>query len=175
MVNSLYGGGAEKVLQTILGNIDYTKYDVTLYSMHRESISPEYYPESIHYKVVFDNYCGKYQIGKIIYQIKAKIKGKCFQWLPSSLFYRLFFHEKFDVEIAFIEGESTKIISGSTNKKSKKIAWVHIDLVANPWTEFLYKSNNDERNHYMHFDNICCVSNKVKEAFLKKFGEVKYE
>ena len=30
MTNTLYGGGAEKVLQTIVSNLDRSKYDVTL-------------------------------------------------------------------------------------------------------------------------------------------------
>ncbi len=175
MVNSLYGGGAEKVLQTLLKNIDYQKYDITLYSMHREILDPTCYPNSLHYRVVFDKKVGKTPISSLFYSVLEKIKGKVFQFLPSSLFYRMYIHGKYDVEIAFIEGESTKIIAGSSNKKSKKIAWVHIDLISNPWTSFLYKNDEDEKKHYMKFDQICCVSEKVKEAFLQKYGRTDYE
>jgi hypothetical protein len=73
------------------------------------------------------------------------------------------------VEVAFIEGESTKIIAGSPNKKSRKIAWVHVDLEANPWTDFLYKNKQDESSHYQKFDNIVCVSDGVKQAFARKY------
>ena len=170
MTNTLYGGGAEKVLQTILRNLDYKKYDVTLFSMHREELIEESYPKNIHYKVVFDRYKGGSSVGRCIFDFFGKIKGKLFQWLPSSLFYRLIIREKYDVEIAFIEGESTKIVAGSTNRESKKIAWVHIDLLANPWTAFLYKDSDDEKKHYMRFDRICCVSESVREAFVKKYG-----
>lgn len=163
MINSLYGGGAEKVLQTLLNNIDYEKYDVTLYSMHREKIDTSKYPKQVHYKVVFDDAKG------IISDFFAKVKGKIFLKCSSRVFYRLFIHEKFDVEIAFIEGESTKIISGSPNKKSKKIAWVHIDLLNNPWTDFLYRSVLDEKKQYQKYDKILCVSDSVKNAFLEKY------
>lgn len=139
MVNSLNGGGAEKVLQTLLSHLDYSKYDVTLYSMHRENIAEMDYPDWIHYKVVFDHYDAKNAVSLQIQNLAERIKGKLFTILPSKLFYSIFFHEKFDVEVAFIEGESTKIISGSTNKRSEKYAWVHIDLQQNPWTAFLYK------------------------------------
>lgn len=170
MTNSMYGGGAEKVLQTLLHNLDRTKYDVTVYSMHDEQIRPEYYPTDVTYKAVFEGYHGNSALGKRLHILLGKIKGKLFLAAPSRLFYLLFFHEKYDVEVAFIEGEATKIISGSTNKESKKIAWVHGDLQANPWTNFLFKSVEDESNHYRKFDQIVCVSEGVRAAFLAKYS-----
>lgn len=170
MMNSLYGGGAEKVLQTILKNINYNKYDVTLYSMHRENIDYDYYPAQVHYKVIFDVKCSNTKIGKILYKFLSKVQGKIFSCCPSTLFYKLYIHEKYDVEIAFIEGESTKIVSGSPNLKSKKIAWVHVDLESNPWTEFLYDGVEDESKHYQKFDKILCVSDVVRKTFSHKYG-----
>ena len=41
---------------------------------------------------------------------------------------------EFDVEIAFLEGPPTKLLAYSTNKKSMKIAWVHIDMNNAHWT-----------------------------------------
>ena len=54
MINGLSGGGAEQILQTLLVHLNYDKYDVTVYSMHRENIAQMNYPKEIHYKVVFD-------------------------------------------------------------------------------------------------------------------------
>ena len=170
MINSLNGGGAEKVLQTLLANLDYHKYDVTLYSLHRENIAELDYPSQIHYKVVFDRYSGKNALWRRVREFTGKVKGKLFTIVPSKLFYALFFREKYDVEIAFIEGESTKIISGSTNRQSEKYAWIHVDLQRNPWTDFLYQSVEDERAHYEAFDKILCVSESVRSAFLSKYG-----
>lgn len=170
MMNSLYGGGAEKVLQTILRHLDYNKYDVTLYSMHREEWNNSLYPEQIHYRVVFDEYRGASKLIALVFTFWQKVKGKVFTIFPAGLFYNIYIHGKYDVEIAFIEGESTKIVSGSTNKRSKKIAWVHIDLVENPWTSFLYKNNMQEAKAYSRFDNIICVSEAVKKAFQFKYS-----
>lgn len=170
MMNSLYGGGAEKVLQTILNNLDYSKYDVTLYSMHREEIDPEIYKGDFTYRVVFDSYQGSSKIATKIHGFFSKIKGWIFNNCSSKLFYKLFIKGKYDVEIAFIEGESTKIIAGSDNKKSKKLAWVHIDMIENPWTSFLFKGDNDEAEHYKRFDKILCVSDSTKNAFIKKYS-----
>lgn len=169
MTNSLYGGGAEKVLQTIINNLDSEKYKITLYSIHREAIDRSIYTGDFDYKFVFNTYTGKSSVLKKFFQFFSKIKGKMFNVCSSKTFYRIFFHEKYDVEIAFIEGESTKIISGSTNKNSRKYAWVHIDLEKNPWTSFLYDNVLDEEEHYSAFDKIICVSDSVKAAFLRKF------
>ena len=169
MTNSLYGGGAEKVLQTLLRNLNRTKYDITVYSMHDEEIRPECYPMDITYRAVFPSCQGKSAFFRKVHGLTGKIKGKIFLMAPSWLFYLLYFHEKYDVEVAFIEGEATKIISGSTNRKSKKIAWVHVDLETNPWTDFLYKSVEEESLHYQKFDRIVCVSAGVKEAFIRKY------
>lgn len=169
MTNSLYGGGAEKVLQTIINNLDSEKYEITLYSMHREPIDKNIYTKDFNYKVVFDEYRGKSALLKKIYRFISKVKVKIFNTFSSKMFYRLFFHDKYDVEVAFIEGESTKIVSGSTNKKSLKYAWVHIDLEQNHWTSFLYSNVEDEKKHYLVFDRIICVSDSVREAFLRKF------
>lgn len=169
MTNSLYGGGAEKVLQTLLKNIDYDKYDVTLYSLHREKIDPFLYPKEVHYKVVFDTYSGKSVFLKGIWGIFSKVRGKIFCMFPSGLFYAFFIHGNYDVEIAFIEGESTKIVSGSINRHSRKLAWVHIDLQSNPWTSFLYRNDADERKCYQKYDQILCVSDSVRKAFIEKY------
>lgn len=169
MTNNLYSGGAERVLQTVLNHLDENKFSVTLYSMHREAIDPSIYRRNFQYKVVFD----KRKMGNILIQTACdcllKIKGYIFQHFSSRLFYKLFIHEKYDIEVAFIEGESTKIIAGSSNRQSRKIAWVHIDLEANPWTSFLYKNDSDEACHYKRFDKIVCVSNAARDAFCRKY------
>lgn len=169
MINSLYGGGAEKIFQTVLDNFNYEKFDVTVYFLRNDKINYDIYNPKAKYKCLF-GHDRVNSIWDLVMTLYDKIKGKSFLILPSSIFYRLFVRGKYDVEIAFIEGESTKIISGSTNKKSKKIAWVHIDLHQNPWTDFIYKGIEDESKHYQRFDEILCVSNSVKEAFISKYN-----
>lgn len=160
MVNSLYGGGAERILQTIVSHIDYEKYDVTLYSLHEEELDRQIYKGPFHYRYVFQQGDGFFR----------KLKGWIFNHCSAKLFYRLYIRGRFDTEVAFIEGESTKIISGSTNTRSRKLAWVHIDLKNNPWTDFLFRDSTEEAAHYDRFDQILCVSDDVRRAFLEKYG-----
>lgn len=57
------------------------------------------------------------------------------------LLYQLAIREKYDIEIAFLEGRETKIIGASTNKKRGKIAWVYIDLSNGHWTAKTFRNN----------------------------------
>lgn len=170
MANTLYSGGAERVLQTVLNQLSEKKYDITLYSMHREKIDHSIYKKKFHYKVVFDDKFKNILFIRTIYKYYTKLKGFIFTRYSSRLFYFLFIHGKYDVEIAFIEGESTKVVAGSTNKDSRKIAWVHTDLERNPWTSFLYQGDKDEAMHYACFDKIICVSQATKDSFIRKYN-----
>ena len=169
MINSMYGGGAEKIFQTLLNNLEPSKYDITVYSVNQCKIDHKYYPENIKYKYIFGGIGESTgQISKIITKIKNKINLSRYEKDSPETFYKRFIKEKYDVEVAFIEGYATKIISGSNNKDSKKIAWVHIDLMENPWTEVAYHSLEEEKECYQKYDNILGVSEEVVKAFEKR-------
>ena len=90
--------------------------------------------------------------------------------LPESFMYKWFVKEKYDIEIAFIHGWSTKFISASNNKKSKKIAWVHVDLVTWNKVDAVFKNLEHHKNAYSKFDEVLCVSKTVKEGIENKYG-----
>lgn len=159
-VNSLYGGGAEKVLQTLLRHLDRTKFDVTLYSLHK-SVLNESYPSDITYRYIYGH-------GKITDYFKTFI----YKFYPPSLFYRLFIRGEYDTEVAYIEGYSTRIVSGSTNKKSKKIAWVHIDLGNNHWTDIAFRNRTEEYECYRKFDDVVAVSETVCHTMKRLFPDI---
>lgn len=159
--DELNGGGAERVLLTVLNNLDQNKFDVKVMSLNKIILPPDY-PQKISYKPVFSD-------NKFIRSIQYKI----YQYFSPFVFYRLFIHGHYDVEVAFIEGYATRVISGSTNSKSKKIAWVHIDLINNHWTEIAYKSNDEECECYKRFDYVVSVSNAVKGAVDFLFPHIK--
>ena len=166
--NGLYGGGAETIQQTILNNLDANKYDIVLYSVNRCKIN-ELYPGTIRYRYIFDQTDSTNFLYKTYIKIVNKLKLITFNKCSSKLFYKLFVRGNYDSEIAFIEGYATKIVSGSTNKKSKKIAWVHIDLESNHWTKKVYRNDKQEETAYMQFDSVLCVSNNVKDAMKSLF------
>ena len=168
--NSLYGGGAEKVLQTLLCNLDSTKYDITLYSVNEETLN-ERYPSNLKFRYIFKQNATN-AISRLLAKITNKIKLLVYYNMSPEWFYRLFVRGKYDTEIAFIEGYSTRIISGSTNKSSNKIAWVHIDLKNNHWTNIAYQNELEEEIAYHKYNSVICVSENVKESMIKLFPKL---
>lgn len=170
--NGLYGGGAERILQTIFKNLDPNQYDLTLYSLHKEELDSNY-PQHIKYNYIFDHGSNTSSFFKqFIIRLKNKIKLIIYNHFSPSFFYKLFISGEYDTEVAFIEGYATKIISGSPNKKSKKLAWVHIDLIQNHWTEIAFNNQTEENNCYKKFDQVLCVSDSVRSSFMKLFKDI---
>ena len=80
------------------------------------------------------------------------------------LLHKLFIRDKYDIEIAYLEGPPAKIISGA-DKNIKKLAWIHIELLTQKaFTEGFFNVK-DTVKCYKSFNKIVCVSNSVKETF----------
>ena len=166
-IESLSGGGAEKVLVTLLSHMDYSKYSVRLltvsdagvYRMELEEIIKRN-PDGIEYKSI----CGKGKsLGeKLLYKLIYNV-------LPSWLVCRLFVPCGYDVYVAFVEGFCTKILSHAVGRK---ISWVHIDLKSFPWTlnKGIYKNHNEERGVYGKYEKVVCVSQAVKNVMRNYYG-----
>lgn len=173
ITESLYGGGVERILQILCSHFNYSKYDVTIYTVKKEAPSTTYYPPNIHYKYIFEKIEGSFSFWK---SLMAKIKNKVRLWFyyhtTPSLFYRLFIHEKVDVAIAFIEGYATRIVSGFPDS-IKKIAWLHIELKNYHWSEIAYRNKEEEKKAYLSMDCIPCVSYEVKRQLAELYPEVK--
>ena len=169
LAESLSGGGAEKVLSVLVKHIDKKYFDLTVCTVSDTGIYCEEIKQNVRYCSILGNAQNKSAIGKIIYKIKYKA---IYNILPMWLIYKIFVPKGYDVEVAFMEGYVTKLLSASTNKRSLKIAWVHTDLLKNPWTQNIKVYNNESKELvcYAKFDKIVCVSDTAKENFIKKFG-----
>lgn len=161
LIESFAGGGVEKVFIDLINNMDINKYDVTVMSIWDYGVRKKDLRKDVKYKSIFPNIKG---ISRVFHNFVEKSDGK--------LLYKLGIREKYDIEIAFIEGRATKIIGASTNPNSRKIAWVHIDLAQGHWTSKVFRESTElEKNYYKKFNDIVFVSNSAKEGFIKLFGD----
>ena len=161
LIESFAGGGVEKVFIDLINNMDISKYDITVMSIWDYGVRKKDLRKDVKYKSIFPNIKG---ISKIFHNFVEKSDGK--------LLYKFGIREKYDIEIAFIEGRATKIIGASTNPNSKKIAWVHIDLEQGHWTSKVFRKSIElEKSYYKKFNDIVFVSNSAKEGFIELFGE----
>lgn len=166
VIESLSGGGAEKVLATLIDHFDHTQYDLTVCSIVDVGKYNEAVKKKAHYCYVIPSTEGK----SFFYRVWASIKYKLFYyWLPVQLAYKLFMPKGFDTEVAFIEGFVTKIMSHS---KAYKVAWVHCDLKEYPWpvNTGIYSSLDDERKTYAKYHKIVAVSKSAARHFSEIYG-----
>lgn len=180
LIHTLGGGGAEKILVNLANEIDKTKYQVTVMTVIDTGIFKKDLNSDIIYKSIIkipkkkkinDNNPGNL-LSKADKKLKflAKIYTNLWKITPVKLFYKVFIKGGYDVEIAFLEGICAKIISGSTNPNSKKLAWIHVDLMNHPKSSVVFHNIHDEKRCYEKFDNIVCVSNTVRDKFIEKFN-----
>ena len=156
MIDTLNGGGAEKVLFDILNNFDYKKYEVDLFLIKKEGIYLEKLDKRVKIRSFFDkndNFL-KYFFDRKLYKLARKY--------PKLI--NLIIKDEYDVSIAFLEGRATKILS---YKNGKKIAWVHIDLEKHRVLNF-----EEEKKYYSCYDRIVGVSNQATNAIKKLYPEI---
>ena len=156
-IDDLAGGGAEKVLRTLVNNMDQSKFQITVHTINAADPEGLLVP-GIRYKAI--NRC-KTPLGKKLFSYWIRLCAEL-KWL-----YPLYIKDDYDIEVAYLECGPTKIIAGSTNKKAKKIAWVHCDLEKK---ENLSSQFEKMKQQYQTFDRIVCVSQNVKDSFVRLFG-----
>lgn len=161
LIESLAGGGAEKVLSTIVQYIDKTSFDVTVCVISGGGKYDEIINNNVNLIKIFETPEYYKGIKKLWY---ALLYNLIYKILPAWLIYKFIVPKNYDVEVAFVEGFATKIISSSSNRKSKKYAWVHVDLKQHPWTleDGVFINIKEERAAYNRFDNVVCVSKSVE-------------
>ena len=170
VAENLYGGGVERILQIVLRNFDFSRYEITLYSSRKETLLPEFYPTHIKQGYFFESISEKASLkDRLVCRIINKFKLFVYYNFSPSVFYRFFVKGKYDVGIAFIEGYATRILSGGP-EKMKKIAWVHTDIQTNHWTKIAFRSFLEETHCYSLFDTVACVSQCVAEQYYKTFN-----
>lgn len=164
-IESLAGGGAEKVLTDLVKNLDKSKFDITVATVVDVGVYTDEVKKNCNYFSLLSNpeEC-RNLLSKLIYKIKYKLIYK----IPASWVYKIFIKEKYDIEVGFVEGFTTKVISKSTNKKSKRIAWVHVDPQNRDYADQYYKNLQSQIESYKKFDKIVCVSKSVQKAFEQK-------
>ncbi|MCD8062191.1 MAG: hypothetical protein LUE13_07640, partial [Akkermansiaceae bacterium] len=106
-VNSLTGGGAEKVLQTLLNRWEGRGWDITVYCLKKEDV-PSGYPRNIAFRFLLDSLReGDGFWTRLKVKAGNKLKLLVYRHCPPPVFYRMFVRGTYDVEAAFIEGYAT--------------------------------------------------------------------
>lgn len=162
-IESFSGGGAERVLLTILRNIDRERFDITVLVMSDTGVySADFHASGVEIIPILNSniqFWNKIKYKLLYYLLPANIACK---WVLRGL--------KADTYVAFIEGYCTKLFSKISNTV-KTIAWLHCDLAKLPWTieKGIFRIVEEEREAYNQYNNVIGVSESVTEMLKTKY------
>jgi glycosyltransferase involved in cell wall biosynthesis len=170
MIDTLGGGGAEKVLVTILKNLDRTKFDVDLFLIIKEGIYvKEIPPDIICFHIFNDAENIHFLPFKYLYRLFRRSTLELFNIFPRLLYRTSGIKKNYDIAVSFYEGRTTLLFSTNTGHFKKKLAWIHIDMR-------MHRSvirSKDIRRCVRECDRIYFVSQGAKEGFIALFPEFK--
>ncbi len=156
LIDTLGGGGAEKVLVTLANGLS-EKYDITVQTLFDDGIYRENLCDKVRYNPGF-SWSGKNF---------RRIMQRVMKYLPARVLHEWLIADGYDCEIAFLEGATTKIISGGT-PSVRRIAWVHTDLLSFPGSiGAFYPTRKILSQAYHAYDIVGCVSQQAKDALLQ--------
>ena len=157
-INSLDGGGAEKVIVDLVNSLDNSVYEITLVT-----VSGGIYQKHLSSYVLYR------QLITCKNSFLSKILQRCLFRLPKSLVYRLVAKDEYDIEIAYLEGFPTKVISAGKSR-AKKVAFVHCDVSVKSVLQKYYANAAACFDEYSRLDAVCFVSNLARQGFENTYG-----
>lgn len=165
---SLAGGGTEKVLIDILRNIDFDRYDISLFLEFGDGVYMNDIPVNAEVLSLYKSHS--------IWHDRLFRLLRMFHWyifyhsiVYKYLIRRLLKKRRFDTIVSFMEGNALRFHSYVLDKADKHISWIHIDLKKKHWSLDFFRDPENECAAYNHMDRIICVSEDVKRSFLELY------
>lgn len=158
-INSLDGGGAEKVLVNLVNNLDKVKYDVTVQTMFDVGINKRFLADDIQYKYVF----------------KKPFRGntQLFKLFSSKHLYKKMIKEQYDVVVSFFQSPVTRIVAGCPNKDTKIVQWIHNEFHSKNKIAHCYRNIKECIELQKKYNATVYVSETVKDIYLSTFPEIR--
>lgn len=160
-IPTLSTGGAEKSLVNFINEYK-EKYDISLlvyteknnyYAKKLQGIDIDYFIKK-NYPLLLEKICNR-----ILKYIPIKWANKFV--LNGTKFKKI----HYDIEFSYLEGRPTKVIAGSSNEESLKLAYIHCDFSKHWHSKGRYLNYKQEYKAYKKYDRVLAVSDAQKEAF----------
>lgn len=165
-ITSLTLGGAERVLVDIANELT-NKYDVTIFTIYAKGELEKELSKNVKLKSLFN--VSYSELSKFQKHIVMPLKVL----LLKSRIYNKSIKDNYDVEVAFLEGPITRLLSVK-NSNAKKIAWIHndISLVFGNGTKAKIKRILD-KNIYQKYEKLIFVSKDNFNKFVQVYPNLK--
>lgn len=167
---SMEMGGVEKVLLSLLNNLDPDKFEMTVcLSLNQGELRNEF-PNHVR-KVSLTHGKEDFSKNKIIQKFqlfKRKLQLEKFRKNPE-IVDREFLKESYDVEIGMTYNDF-ELILNSSNKKSKKIGWFHSEITVPKLQPLVPKI----LEHFPQMDHMIYCSEKIRKIMHEVYPNLKY-
>ena len=165
-ITSLGLGGAERVLVDIVNELA-DKYDITIFTIYAKGELEKELSRNIKLKSLF----------KVSYSELSKFQKYVAMPLKVLLLrnkiYNKTIKDNYDVEIAFLEGPITRLLS-TKNNKTKKLAWIHNDILCVFGNGIKAKlKKHIDKNIYRKYEKLIFVSSDNLDKFQKAYPNLK--
>lgn len=147
MIHDLGGGGAEKVLVNLVNNLDRKVFDISVTALFGGGVNEQYLSPDIHFHTVFS---------KMI-----PGNSKWMKLLSPMQLHRICVTGHYDIEVAYLEGPSARVISGCENKETKLVCWIHSKPSSIKGIAASFRNEKEARWCYSRFHKIVCVSKRI--------------
>lgn len=157
LINTLGGGGAERVLVNLVNKLDRKKYEITVETMFSGGVNQNDLLPDIKY----------------INKNAPCFRGisKLYKFIPARLLYAFFIGStKYDIVISYMHGAPAKVISGCPDMKIKKVVWLHNGDMINSNFFGFWLAKKSAINAYRCYDAIVGVSKSVISSFERYTG-----
>lgn len=159
LIQSLGGGGAERVLVNLVNKMDRERFDITVETMFEGGVNQGLLNDGI----------------RLIVKSAPLFKGvsTVYKLLPAGLLWRYYIgKESYDIVVAYRSGIPTKVLSGCPDPRVAKVTWIHYGDSRNssyftPWARV-----KDAFRAYASFDTVACVARDAASSFSSHTGIV---
>lgn len=156
LINTLGGGGAEKVLVNLVNNMDSSAFDITVETMFSGGVNQGLLNPEIKY------------ICKNAFTIKGI--SHIYKYLSSDFLYKKYIgEEKYDILVAYMHNLPVKVITGCKDKDTKLIGWCHCGTVEKSTYCTCWHTKESANKTYNQCDALVGVSKQVISEFQKFF------
>lgn len=151
LINSLGGGGAERVLVNLVNNMDSEKYDISVRALVDDGPNKKYLSNNIKYDFIFHKqFRGLNYIDRIPGIYKYAVRGE------------------YDVIIAYLHGVWTRIVAKAPENQ-RTIAFLHANMHESVFMKDLVRRNKVEEC-FKNYNSIVAVSESVRKSFVEVTG-----
>jgi len=158
VIPTLGEGGAERVLVTLVNNLNKNKYDISVLSLFDVGINRKYMDPELKYLTCFPKlFRGNIHLMKL--------------FSPEVLF-RFFIRNDYDIIVSYLEGPTSRIVSGCPKLNTRIVNWVHTEIDSISRITNSYRSKKEAIDSYQRYDATVFVSRTARNSFISKFPQI---